>query len=197
MNVLLFSGGVDSTALAYMIRPDLALTIDYGQRCAPAEIDAATQIAAEIGLKQEIITIDCRSIGQGEMADSGRISTQSPNAEWWPFRNQLLATIAAAYMIDHEDVQLIFGTVSSDAAHGDGRAEFFENLNRLLRGQEGGVAASAPALNLTTQELVLRSGVTPGILGWSFSCHRSNLACGQCRGCIKRREALALTGHQL
>ena len=34
---LLLSGGMDSIALAYWKRPDIALTIDYGQAAADAE----------------------------------------------------------------------------------------------------------------------------------------------------------------
>lgn len=42
---LLLSGGMDSVSIAWWLRPDVALTIDYGQKPAEAEIDAAGQVA--------------------------------------------------------------------------------------------------------------------------------------------------------
>ena len=39
---LLLSGGMDSIAIAWWKRPDIALTLDYGQQAANAEIKAAT-----------------------------------------------------------------------------------------------------------------------------------------------------------
>lgn len=38
---------------------------------------------------------------------------------------------------------------------------------------------------MTTAELVRHSGVPREILAWAHSCHTGNLACGQCRGCVK------------
>jgi len=38
MKAILLSGGLDSIALAYWLRPQIAVTIDYGQRPARAVI---------------------------------------------------------------------------------------------------------------------------------------------------------------
>jgi 7-cyano-7-deazaguanine synthase len=38
---LLLSGGMDSVALAYWLRPDVAFTIDYGQLSAEGELRSA------------------------------------------------------------------------------------------------------------------------------------------------------------
>src|SRR5690349_9850191 len=93
---ILLSGGIDSIALAYWKRPDLAITIDYGQLPARAEIDAATAAARDLELEHDIVRIDCRSIGSGDLA--GTLShAVAPAPEWWPYRNQLLITIAAAH----------------------------------------------------------------------------------------------------
>lgn len=184
MKALLLSGGMDSISVAFWKRPEIAITIDYGQRAAEAEIAAAGQVAKEIGMQHEIIAIDCRAIGSGDMAGNDALDV-APVPEWWPFRNQLLLTFAAARGIVLGVTELITGSVSSDGTHADGRPEFYEAMDRMTALQEGGIRISAPALDITTAELVRRSGVPRDILAWAHSCHTGNLACGQCRGCVK------------
>lgn len=184
MKALLLSGGMDSISVAYWKRPDIAITIDYGQRAAEAEITAAGQAAKEIGMQHEVVTIDCRAIGSGDMAGSDAICV-APVPEWWPFRNQLLLTFAAARGIVLGVTELMTGSVSSDATHADGRPDFYNAMDSVTALQEGGIRVSAPALDMTTVELVHRSGVPREILAWAHSCHTGNLACGQCRGCVK------------
>ena len=184
MKALLLSGGMDSIAVAFWQRPEIAITIDYGQRAAEAEIAAASQVAKEIGMQHEIITIDCRAIGSGDMAGNDALGV-APVPEWWPFRNQLLVTFAAARGITLGVAEVMTGSVSSDGTHADGRPEFYDAMDRVTAVQEGGIRISAPALTMTTAELVLHSGVPREILAWAHSCHTGNLACGQCRGCVK------------
>ncbi|SDX48062.1 7-cyano-7-deazaguanine synthase [Celeribacter indicus] len=184
MRVLLFSGGVESTALAYMLRPDVLFTIDYGQAPAQGELRAATFIARELGLNHETLSVDCSPLGAGDMA--GRpIASHSRVSEAWPFRNQLLVTLAAMKFAGEGLKDILIGTVVSDRVHADGSPEFVERLDMLIKCELPQTSVTAPALNMSTLELVKRSQVPMDILGWSFSCHRSTVACGQCRGCNK------------
>ena len=62
--VLLLSGGLDSTALAHMLRPPLCVVVDYGQRCARAETRAATAVCRALDLRLLSVRIDlgpCRA----------------------------------------------------------------------------------------------------------------------------------------
>ena len=90
---ILLSGGIDSVALAFWQRPSFAITIDYGQRAAEAEIVAARQVSQELGINHEILRIDCSTIGSGDMAGAAPDAI-APVTEWWPYRNQLLVTLA-------------------------------------------------------------------------------------------------------
>lgn len=184
MRALLLSGGMDSIAVAYWQRPEMAITIDYGQRAADAEILAAEQVASELEMRHEVVRIDCRSIGSGDMAGEQPLDV-APVTEWWPYRNQLLITFAAARGIAHGVTEIMTGSVLSDSSHADGRPGFYEAMDRVSALQEGGIRVSAPALGMTTAELVRTSGVPREILAWAHSCHVGNLACGQCRGCVK------------
>lgn len=181
---VLLSGGMDSIALTYWKRPSLALTIDYGQRPAAAEVDAASEVCLELAIEHEVIRIDCSHLGSGSLASTPP-SVHAPVPEWWPYRNQLLITLAAMRVLDRGVSEILFGTVRGDDSHADGRPRFFKVITELLQAQEGGLLASAPAIELTTVDLIRKSGVPPSILGWAHSCHVANLACGTCRGCLK------------
>lgn len=184
MKALLLSGGMDSIAIAYWLRPDLALTLDYGQAAASAELAASAQVCAELGIRHETISVDCSSLGSGDMAGTPALET-APVSEWWPFRNQLLLTLGGMRAVALGVTELMVGSVASDGTHADGRAEFFQAADRLMALQEGGTRVTAPALHLSTVELVRVAGIPPSLLAWAHSCHTGNLACGSCRGCVK------------
>ncbi|WP_299555871.1 7-cyano-7-deazaguanine synthase [uncultured Tateyamaria sp.] len=187
MKALLLSGGMDSIAVAYWKRPEIAITINYGQKAAEAEIAAAAQVATELNLRHEILKIDCTSIGSGDMAGTDPLE-RAPVPEWWPFRNQLLVTFAAARGMSLGVTEIMTGSVASDKSHADGRPEFYHALDRLVALQEGEIKVSAPALSMSTAELVRIAKVPRSLLAWSHSCHTGNLACGGCRGCLKHYE---------
>jgi 7-cyano-7-deazaguanine synthase len=192
--VLLLSGGLDSTALAAWLQPEAALWIDYGQRPAAGERRAAQAVAAQLDLPLHAVTVDAGAVGLGLLTrdperDPGARGVPSP--EWWPFRNQLLVTIAAAWAWPRNYRQLLVGSVSTDAdRHADGTAVFFQALGQLLAVQEGGLTVQAPAVAMTTEELVTASGAPDSLLAWAHSCHVSNLACGACPGCVKHERVL-------
>lgn len=187
MRALLLSGGMDSIALAYWQRPELALTVDYGQAPASAEIAAARQVSGELGIGHHVIRADCSSLGSGDMANKTPLDI-APVPEWWPFRNQLLVTLAGMRAVSLGARTLMVGSVASDGVHADGRAQFYTAIDALMSLQEGSIRVEAPALGMTTAELVERSGVPRSLLAWAHSCHLGPLACGACRGCVKHYE---------
>ncbi len=182
--LLLLSGGVDSAALAVLHRPNVALTVDYGQRPALGEISAARSICAELSLRHDVIRIPLEALGSGLMVGADP-SSLSEHVEFWPFRNQLLLTIGAMHAIRHGLKRVLIGTVATDVRHRDGSADFLRRANDLIREQEGSIEVLAPGLQEDTATLVRRAQVPASVLGWTHSCHTGSLACGQCPGCIK------------
>jgi 7-cyano-7-deazaguanine synthase len=192
--LLLLSGGIDSTALAAWRKPAATLAIDYGQRPAHGEIVAAGQVAKELGLDFFVLRVDCSEVGSGIMA--GTISVNNaPSSEWWPFRNQLLVTLAAGWALPRGFDTIALGSVRTDGFHIDGTSRFFEAIDRVLVLQEGGMRVVAPALDMTSAELVERSGVSDQVLAWTISCHRGSSACGDCAGCQKHENVLRQAGR--
>ncbi len=191
---ILLSGGIDSIALAFWKKPDWAITINYGQKPAQAEIRAASKVCAELNVKHEILQIDCSCLGSGDLAGSPAIDN-APSSEWWPFRNQMLATFAGIKALPMGVEELMFGAVASDNFHADGTEQFFNHLNITMSIQEGLIKVSAPAIKLTSVELVKKSGIDLSLLGWAHSCHIGNSACGNCRGCYKHQTVMDTLGH--
>ncbi|MEO7211829.1 7-cyano-7-deazaguanine synthase [Mucilaginibacter sp.] len=136
---ILLSGGLDSLALTYWYRKDIsvAITVNYGQKTAEKEIEVSAKICKELSLRHEIIEIDCSSLGSGEMCPTGNKSI-SEIPEWWPYRNQLLITLACMKLIHYKTKHLLFGAVKTDNRFVDGTMEFFNNFNNAVSMQEGG-----------------------------------------------------------
>ncbi len=192
---ILLSGGLDSAAIAWWKRPDAAIFIDYGQRAAIAERRSAEAIAGACGAEFIPIGIDCSILGSGQMSGRAQIA-EAPTPEWWPFRNQLLATIAASVALTNGIRDLMIGTVSEDTSNGDGTTEFVEALDRLLGLQEGRIRLTAPAIGMNAVDLLTTSGIPQEVACWSHSCFVSDTPCMKCRGCRKHLKVLEYAGRR-
>ncbi|MGB3107767.1 7-cyano-7-deazaguanine synthase [Sphingobacterium siyangense] len=181
---ILLSGGIDSIALAYLIKPKHAFTIDYGQLPALAEIRSSAAVCIALNIQHHIISVDCSSLGSGDLLNQNAISN-SPSPEWWPYRNQLLITLAAMKAISLNVSELMLASVKSDGFHKDGTQDFYTLIDKVMHYQEGGLRITCPAVEMTSSELVKSSKVPDNLLHWAHSCHKSNTPCGQCRGCNK------------
>src|ERR1043166_7150203 len=83
MRVLLLSGGIESTCLAYMERPNFCLTVDYGQRQALGEIRASQEVATFLSIPHDVIAVDISAFGSGQMAGKPEIAAAKV-PELWP-----------------------------------------------------------------------------------------------------------------
>jgi 7-cyano-7-deazaguanine synthase len=190
-SVLLFSGGLDSTALAAITRPRICLYVDYGQRPAAGEKAAAERIAEALGLRLLTTQLQLTDFGSGLLLDDATAATAAPSPEWWPFRNQFLATAGAAIAVRYDASEVLVGSVLGDGdRHVDGSAGFYNAVDAVTAMQEGGIRVHAPALGLSTEDLLRASGLDEAVIGWSVSCHRSSRPCDDCPGCWKRDRVL-------
>jgi len=192
--LLLLSGGMDSIALAWWLRPRLAVTIDYGQLPVAGEIEAARAVCTELCIEHVLVSLDAHDLGSGDMAGTAP-SPLAPVSEWWPYRNQLLITVAAAVALKHGVSKLSFGAVATDGAHIDGQPRFFDLMRQLVELQEGSVSLETPAIGETTSMLCRRVAVPFEVLAWAHSCHVASVACGRCRGCFKHRDTMRDLGY--
>jgi len=192
---ILLSGGIDSIALAWWKSPEIAYTVDYGQRSANGEVRAAGAVCSTMNIAHRVLQLDCSSLGSGDLAGS-EPNLLAPAPEWWPFRNQFLLTVAAMAAVGDGVSRLLFGAVKTDSFHKDGSADFFRQIDGLVSLQEGGITIEAPALAMNSAELVRASGIETSVLSWAHSCHKSDFACGNCRGCEKHRLVMMELRHE-
>jgi 7-cyano-7-deazaguanine synthase len=190
---LLLSGGMDSIAIAHWLRPEVGVTVNYGQRAAYAEVRAAAAVCEALGIEHHVIDADLSALGSGDLAGVAPAAL-APVSEWWPFRNQMLVTLAAMKLVTIGVNRLMIGSLRTDSVHADGKSEFIAAMNAVLQCQEGTISFDAPAIAYSGAELIKVSGITPALLAWAHSCHVGNEACGLCRGCKKHYETLEELG---
>ena len=188
MKALLLSGGLDSAGLAVWIRPDVCVTIDYGQRAAAGELAAARALCEQLDLPHRIIRADLAALGSGDMGQRPN-SAVAAAPEFWPYRNQMLVTLTGMLLLPEGLTEIMIGAVADDR-HSDGKQPFLKTLDRLMRLQEGHVAVSAPATKITTPALLKIARFPRHLIGLTFSCHVHEFACGECGGCTKHRRVI-------
>ena len=93
-----------------------------------------------LGIDHHTIRADCSSLGSGDLCGTNSLPG-APTSDWWPFRNQLLITLAAMHAVRLGVKRLLLGTVRSDSFHVDGTERFMEAVDRVLRMQEGGIGS--------------------------------------------------------
>ena len=190
---LLLSGGMDSLSIAYWKRPEFAITINYGQKPFLGELRASEAIANALSIEHHVIDADVAKLGSGDMAGT-MASSDAPASEWWPYRNQLLLTLAAMKCHQLGANELLIGALKTDSFHADGTPRFISLMNDLFEYQEGELSVSAPAIIYTAEELILTSCIPMELLAYSHSCHVSEHACGFCRGCQKHFQTMEALG---
>jgi 7-cyano-7-deazaguanine synthase len=141
-------------------RPDIAITLDYGQKAAEAEIGAAKTICQSLDIEHHIVRVDCSTLGSGDMAGTAA-DVNAPSSDWWPYRNQMLISLAAMKAITLGITHLWIGTVKSDGTHLDGTPDFVRKINDpdVLPGRLN--YCGSPAIHLSTTELIRVSGIAP------------------------------------
>lgn len=182
--VILLSGGIDSTVALAHTKPELALSVNYGQTHR-RELDAARAIAHHYGVEhhQVDITLDipCALTGAGLIPET---HAEQPDATFVPGRNLLLIAIATAYANAWGYGAVVLGANADDnRGYPDCRPKFVETLSEATR-QGYGVAVWAPLVRMTKRQIIAygRELNIPFELTWS--CYRGgSKQCGRCGAC--------------
>lgn len=170
MNILLFSGGLDSTLLLHKLKHviNLCVSFRYGQRHA-IELGYAESIADRYSVKQ--VEVD---LGTLPLVDEVNIAG----------RNAIFLTRAAAICQEHGGGVLIIGCNYSDADRfSDCRPSFIRSMSEALS-QAYGVSVLAPLLKRTKKQIVMEAlelGLPP-----TWTCYQPQAdasPCGECYAC--------------
>lgn len=189
---LLLSGGIESTCLAWRLRPDVAITIDYGQVSSLGEIQASKSVCEYLELEHRVISAKTNFVRSGLLAGAGGGSVfNNEHPEFWPYRNQFIITCALMALFSEPISKLAIGAVANDSKFSDGTPGFIEAINALVSLQKREIQVIAPALSFTSSELLASSKLPKQLVGLTFSCHSANIPCGVCPGCMKNRSLLS------
>lgn len=197
--VLLASGGLDSTTMAYWLLSKkidfVPLFINYGQHCATTEYETLQKVLPETYLdKIEHINIsDIYKKSNSRFIQSANLWNDDIQADdlYIPYRNTLLLTVGASFArtIGLSTVYSAFIN-SNHAKEIDCSNEFFGKMDDLLA-DYGSIKIKMPFRYKSKFE-VAKIGIKLGAkIGDTFSCQASPIIpCGACPNCVDRLEAL-------
>lgn len=197
--VLLASGGMDSTVLAYDLANQgkrvILLFLDYGQHCAKTELETLKRVLPpKYENSVRIVKIgDIYKESNSRMIVEANLWVDNVVADdlYLPYRNLLFLSIASAYAqsIGAKNVYSAFIN-SNHAKEIDCSMEFFNKLENLLHSY-GSVKIHMPYREMSKRE-VARLGLKLGApVAATYSCQvNSENPCGVCPNCVDKIDAI-------
>lgn len=217
--IVLLSGGLDSSTVAYMAAKSslcsnnrvYSLTFNYGQRHSK-ELCSAKKIARKIDSQEhKIIKVDLKNWGGSSLTDRHldlpvnrnlKLTNKSIPNTYVPARNTVFLALALAYaeVINADEIYL--GVNSLDySGYVDCRPAYIKKFQELVKlatvkGIQGkSIKIKAPLINKTKSEIV-KLGHKYGV-DWksTWSCYKGEkLACGICDSCQLRLKGFMESG---
>lgn len=197
--VLLASGGLDSTTMAYWLISRgidfIPLFVNYGQHCAKAEFDTLKKVlpASHISRIEYINISDVYMKSASKFIKPANLWEDELRADdlYIPYRNVLLLTVGACFArtIGFSNVYSAFIN-SNHAKEIDCSNQFFGKMEQLLS-EYGAVKINMPFRFYSKYE-VAKLGISLGAkVAETFSCQASpEIPCGACPNCVDRLDAL-------
>lgn len=205
--VVVCSGGLDSTTLAYHYKNEgyslFLLGFNYGQRHSK-ELRYMAKTAHQ--LEADFAVVDLFHFGdllesaltQPEIdVPEGHYESDTMKATVVPNRNSIMLNMAVGVAISQGADLVATGVHAGDhAVYPDCRPEFIDLLNDLVQvANEGFVKDSfvveAPFVYKTKTDIAKLAGRLHVPIEDTWSCYKGQeIHCGRCSTCIERREAL-------
>lgn len=206
--LVVLSGGMDSTTLAYLAARDssavVAVSFDYGQRHR-VELTYAARTCRHLDIEQVVVPMDWLApmiAGQSALVTDdvavpeGHYAADTMAATVVPNRNAIMLNVAAGIAIARGLDRIATGVHAGDHfVYPDCRPEFIDATRQALRVGNAGFAVDDFDL---WAPFVMHSKTDIAALGdelgvrWedTWSCYVGGDAhCGRCGTCVERREA--------
>jgi 7-cyano-7-deazaguanine synthase len=210
--VVLLSGGLDSLVAAHLAtrayRLRLAVTADYRQRAADAEMAAAAQQAAALGVEHQGVHLPwLGGISASALTDAGaalpRLGANELDdvaaagataaAVWVPNRNGVLLMVAAAYAEALGCDAVVMGINAEEGAtFPDNTPQFADAAQRLLGYSSARpLSVVCPVAEMTKTQMVMAAREHGIPLTTLHSCYEAGPGhCWECESCLRLKRAL-------
>jgi 7-cyano-7-deazaguanine synthase len=197
--LLLCSGGLDSTTLAYWLRErDVELVpifLDYGQHCADKEWDTLRQVLPREGVlaPERIDVSGVFSGSRSRLIVEPNLWSEHVTDEdlYIPYRTLLFFSIGAACAQTRGLVDVYSGFINSNHAKElDCSASFLNSLDALAE-NVGPVRFYMPFRQWPKSKVVAEATRLGVRVGATYSCQLfSDTPCGACPNCVERLNAI-------
>lgn len=205
--LLMFSGGPDSTAAAYILKKQsdelhLITLADEQKAKNIGELKAAKKIAGMLSLPHKVVDISSLnalldglpniliSLGTGGEKKADFIEGE----EGAPLSSQILHTLCALHGIANNYQKMIWGVHNDDnRIAGEGwLAEYVSRFNYLLEHSGFCFRLETPFLEMSKAELLYAGYRLNAPIDMTFSCLTpgADIPCGRCAGCQERENAM-------
>lgn len=206
--VILLSGGIDSSTLAYYMKHQrydvTALTLNYGQRHVK-ELESAKKICESLNIFQKVVDISSIQslLAKGALTGTERIpdkdySTETQKLTVVPNRNAILLSLAMGYAVTLDIDEVGYAAHSNDfAVYPDCRRVFVDALQKAMQlaNDNPRIRIRAPFIAMSKAQVV-RLGLRLKVpYRLTLSCYKGEeKACGVCGTCRERINAFKLNG---
>ena len=197
--ILLASGGLDSTTLAYWLRVQgirfIPVFIDYGQHCAATERDRIAEVLPEstFGPLASLNIADVYRGSKSRLISQADLWTESITGDdlYLPYRNLLLLATGAAFAQSNGYSEVYAAFINSNHAKEiDCSVEFFARLSEMLI-DYGSVTVRMPFRDFPKRKVAEIGLSLNAPIASTFSCQAASaVPCGACPNCRDRLEAL-------
>jgi 7-cyano-7-deazaguanine synthase len=190
--ILLLSGGIESVTLLHQLARSgeavQALFIDYGQRAAAREREAAAAQCDALGV--ELVPLDLALVGEIFRRGQER-KAHVP----LPHRNLVALSLGVSYATSLGAARLYLAVNSDDTVEYATASHAFLAQFRLICGLLGDVELRTPFASLTKSQVVQRGAALGVDLEMTYSCLLGySVHCGRCPQCARRRAAFGVAG---
>lgn len=177
--LVLFSGGIDSTACAHFLLGKgyrvSALFVDYGQKAATAESTAAKELSSMLGITLQTMTlVGQQSYGAGEITG----------------RNAFLvfSAMLGGFCVGTGSIAL---GIHSGTPYYDCTPAFVSAIDRLVGEYTDGRRRVIAPFLLFTKRDILHYYIKQGLpLEKAYSCEAGEIPpCGTCLSCLDRKQS--------
>jgi 7-cyano-7-deazaguanine synthase len=204
INVVLLSGGMDSTVCAALAARDhrtAAVHVSYGQRTELRERRAFEAICDRLGIRDRLIVRNeaLRAIGGSALTDAN-IAVPESHAigagvpvTYVPFRNAHFLAVAVSWAEVLGAEKVYIGAVEPDSSgYPDCRPEYYRAFNEVVRTgtKDGAIRIVTPLIAMRKAEIVCLGLELNAPFDLTWSCYqREDQACGVCDSCMLRLRA--------